>query len=164
MPAQFNHHYFLEIIHHFNKSQHYFGSNEFTSTKVVDMTQIKALLSQPAILIKNQNNWVAIYYPIIWNILNLNHYLDITVIIFTNNLTAAFALRFMYSIYEFAYFHFEFIKAYFKSCLKLDINHLNFITLHSCIIISSNEAVSFIIRVFHKIIYLAYWQFQISTY
>ena len=65
LPAQFNHHYFLEIIHHFNKSQHYFGSNEFTSTKVVDMTQIKALLSQPAILIKNQNNWVAICYPII---------------------------------------------------------------------------------------------------
>jgi hypothetical protein len=66
------------------------------------MTQIKALLSQPAILIKNQNNWVAIYYLIIWNILNLNHYLDITVIIFTNNLTAIVALRFMYSIYEFA--------------------------------------------------------------
>ena len=67
-------------------------------------------------------------------------------------------------ISEFAYLHFEFIKACFISFLKLNISHLNFIRFHNCIIISLIESISFTIRVFHKIIYLACWQFQISIY
>lgn len=129
------------------------------------MIQIEVLHSRPAILIKNQNNWVPISFLLKWNISSLNHYLliDITAITFTNIIIAAGALDSMYSISKFIYFHFESIKAYFISCLKLNIIHLNSITLHNCIIIFSNEAVSFTIRVFHKIIYLAYWRFQIST-